>query len=278
MSPFGSILHPTDLSAGGQAAFAHALRLAVACRSRFAIVHSERLQVDDQPVWESFPAVRTTLTAWGLLPEDAPRSAVFERLGLLVSKAELGRSDPVKGLLDYFRDDQCDLIVLATQAREGLPRWLQGSVAEKLAEASGVATLFMPIGCRTFVDATTGKTDLRDIVLPIDRHPSPLEAVAMAIDVAAALDASDAVVHLLHVGRSDAMPDVKEATAQYPHVRRHNADGDVVEAITSLADRLDAGLIVMTTAGRHGILDALRGSTTQRVLRQAGRPLLAVPA
>jgi nucleotide-binding universal stress UspA family protein len=34
----------------------------------------------------------------------------------------------------------------------------------------------------------------------------------------------------------------------------------------------------MATEGRHGFLDAVRGSTTERVLREAGCPVLAVPA
>lgn len=278
MPPFRSILHPTDLTARGHAAFAHALRLSMACKSRFSIVHSEKLNVDDEPVWDSFPAVRSTLTSWGLLPEDAPRSAVFDELGVTVSKAELGRSDPVKGMLSFFKDDQCDLIVLATHAREGLPRWLQGSVAEQLAEASGVSTLFMPHDCRTFVDAETGAVDLHNIVVPIDKEPSPSEAVETAFEVAAALDATEATVHLLYVGRAETAPDVRADIPENARVQRHVAQGDVVDSITALAARLDAGLIVMTTAGRHGILDALRGSTTQRVLHQAGRPLLAVPS
>ena len=54
--------------------------------------------------------------------------------------------------------------------------------------------------------------------------------------------------------------------------------GPVVDAITAEADATDADLVVMTTEGRHGFLDALRGSTTEAVLRRANRPLLAVPA
>jgi nucleotide-binding universal stress UspA family protein len=34
----------------------------------------------------------------------------------------------------------------------------------------------------------------------------------------------------------------------------------------------------MATHGHHGFLDALRGSTTERVLHDATCPLLAVPA
>jgi nucleotide-binding universal stress UspA family protein len=55
-------------------------------------------------------------------------------------------------------------------------------------------------------------------------------------------------------------------------------DGEVVETILALAGECAADLIVMATAGRQGFLDALRGSTTERVLRGGAVPLLAVPA
>ena len=52
------------------------------------------------------------------------------------------------------------------------------------------------------------------------------------------------------------------------------------ETVAQLYDRLaamGAGLIVMSTDGRNGFLDALRGSHSERVLRQAPCPLLTVP-
>jgi nucleotide-binding universal stress UspA family protein len=33
----------------------------------------------------------------------------------------------------------------------------------------------------------------------------------------------------------------------------------------------------MVTEGSHGFLDALRGSTTQQIIRQAPCPVLAIP-
>jgi nucleotide-binding universal stress UspA family protein len=33
----------------------------------------------------------------------------------------------------------------------------------------------------------------------------------------------------------------------------------------------------MPTAGRHGLVDALRGSVTERVLHEAPCPVLAIP-
>jgi hypothetical protein len=82
---------------------------------------------------------------------------------------------------------------------------------------------------------------------------------------------------LLYVGDSCEMPAVPlpdvPGWAWEPVVR----SGDVVDAILETASVRQADLIVMTTEGRHGFLDALRGSTTERVLRQARCPMLTMP-
>ena len=49
-------------------------------------------------------------------------------------------------------------------------------------------------------------------------------------------------------------------------------------ALYPAAEEVEANLIVMPTEGRHGVFDALRGSTTERVLRRVRCPVLAVPA
>jgi nucleotide-binding universal stress UspA family protein len=53
--------------------------------------------------------------------------------------------------------------------------------------------------------------------------------------------------------------------------------GDVVEVINETASAVNAGLIVVTTEGRHGFLDALRGSHSERILQKVPCPLLAIP-
>lgn len=54
--------------------------------------------------------------------------------------------------------------------------------------------------------------------------------------------------------------------------------GDVERQILHAADECRADLIVMATQGHQGFLDALRGSTTERIVRNAKCPVLAVPA
>jgi nucleotide-binding universal stress UspA family protein len=47
--------------------------------------------------------------------------------------------------------------------------------------------------------------------------------------------------------------------------------------VVALATMIDADLVVMPTHGHDAVLDAVRGSTTERVTRRLGRPLLSVP-
>jgi len=279
MTPtFKSIVHPTDLGQEGKAAFAHGLKLAVAAKGRFAIVHSQGGDLEDEARLEGFPHVRDTLASWGLLDLGAEAESVEQALGIRVSKVDMGGQAPVQGLVDYLDRHSADLVVLATHARSGLPRWLLGSTAEKIMEQSGIPTLFLPHRSRGFVDLASGALKLDDILVPIDRDPPPrpaLEAAAALIDL---LDAQGAKLHLLHVGPEGTMPDEIGLPAWLgARAEIRHRQGPVVETITQAADALDADLIVMATHGRHGILDALKGSTTEAVLRQAHRPLLAVP-
>jgi nucleotide-binding universal stress UspA family protein len=51
-----------------------------------------------------------------------------------------------------------------------------------------------------------------------------------------------------------------------------------VAEILAVAERVQADVIVMPTAGERGLLEMLAGSTTQQVVRRARCPVLAVPA
>ena len=93
--PFDRIVHPTDLSQDGTPAFDHALRLAVAGRSHFYLVHAAHLAPGDDGDWDAFPGVRSTLRRWSMLPQDAAPEAVHERLGVRVTKAEVPDRDPI---------------------------------------------------------------------------------------------------------------------------------------------------------------------------------------
>ena len=60
--------------------------------------------------------------------------------------------------------------------------------------------------------------------------------------------------------------------------KRLQRTGEAVEEIIRVAAEQDVDLIAMATQGHEGVLDALRGSVTEQVVRRAPCPVLAVPA
>ena len=87
-----------------------------------------------------------------------------------------------------------------------------------------------------------------------------------------------ATISLLHVGAETDMPRVQAVDGDRWTFALMRREGEPVAEILAAAELVGADLIVMPTAGRAGVFEVLRGSTTERVLRQARCPLLAVPA
>ena len=263
------ITHPTDFTRESEIAFNHALRLAVGTGAKLDLLHVAK---SPQVVaWEEFPSVHDTLALWGMeAAED----------GVEVQKVSEYGTEPVHPILEHLDEFPADLIVLATHRREGLDRWLHREIAQKIARSRSLETLFVPYGVQGFVSASTGGVTLRQILVPVDWDPKPQAAVDATLHLAAALGCAELVVTLLHVGgdRLD-MPSLElPARDGWSFDERlETGDGDVVDTILAVGKDTDADLIVMATQGHDGFLDALRGSTTERVLRQSKCPVLSVP-
>jgi len=274
---FSSILNATDFTAASDSAFGHALALALVGRSRLTIMH---VGDDDREQWQDFPQVRETLSRWGLLSPDSEAADVAEKLGIRVRKVNATVSSPTAAMLDYLADHEVDLLVLATAGRSGLPRWLKPSVAQSVARKSRIATLFLPQGTDGFVPLDDANIKLQRILVPIDDEPNASRAIEVATRWSEILS-DDAAISLLHVGPAQNGQRIAERYSQRITLNSDaiiNADGDVVTAIVETARRTQTDLIVMPTAGHHGVLDMLRGSTSEQVLRQAPCAVLAVPA
>ena len=270
MQTLRAIAHPTDFSAASAAAFLHALRIALTARCPLLIMHvSTDVTKDD---WASYPHVRQTLSQWGLMDEHESPAAIEQKLGVKVVKIELMPMETTKGILHFLHGHPADLIVLATEGRQGLARLLHGSVAEAMARAAHVPALFVPEKAHGFVDAARGDVHLRRVLIPVDHAPDASPAVDTIMGLAQLINIG-AEERLLHVGTH--APPVERDRRDLQVTKAH---GDVVDAILAAAAEWHADLIGMPTAGHHGFLDALRGSNTERVLRQAPCPVLAVPA
>lgn len=268
-----SIFHPSDFSPSSEVAFAHALKIALLVRADLNILH---VRDADNADWTDFPGVRQMLERWSVLPPASPRSAV-PALGIEVRKVMAQDSDPVGACLRYLERTPTDLIVLATHQHEGRARWLSKAVAEPLARESGLLTLFLPSGVDGFVSAKDGSVALRSVLIPVANDPRPDAAIEAARRVVAGLQSPEVTFTALYVGDPANMP----VAAFEPRAgwtwRTMTGQGDVVDTILAVARECAADLVVMATRGHDGFLDALRGSTTERVVRHARCPVLGVP-
>jgi nucleotide-binding universal stress UspA family protein len=268
-----SILHPTDFSEGSEVAFAHALRLACETQGHLSILHVDRRR--GPPDWDRYPSVRDTLAKWNLLPRGASRSDVAN-LGVQISKSSVTAADPAAGVLEFLNHHPADLLVMSTHQRHGLDRWLHDTVAGKIARRSDGASLFIPAGSKGFVDAETGVCSLHRVLCPIDHTPDPLAAIETVSDLVRSLHPGSCRVQLLHTGEPASAPKVQLARHESILYHWTYASGQPAAAILDEARAQSCDLIAMTTAGRHGFWDALRGSTTEQVLENAPCPVLAV--
>ena len=271
-----SVVHATDFSSASEPAFAHALAIALLRRASFTLLHVGKDAGLDSG---GFPAVRKTLERWGLLKPGAAQADVFAQVGVAVTKVAIDARSPALAIASYLDRVPSDLLVVATGARDGLARWLHGSVAEAAARWSRTMTLFVPVDApRGIVALADGSLTLHNVLIPVDRAPDPSAAIEFARRAAevAGEDGDKVKITLLHVGTG--APRVRAEDGPRCIFRRVSRAGDPVEEIVKAADAVAAELIVMPTEGRTGVFDVLRGSTTERVLRRAPCPLLAVPA
>jgi nucleotide-binding universal stress UspA family protein len=269
-----NVFHPSDFTPASETAFAHALRAALMAQANLTILHVSQTRDAE---WTEFPGVRATLERWGLLPRNSGRSDVA-KLGIDVRKVQAVHQDPVESVTGYLATHAADLIVLATdQSKGGIP-WLSKSVAVPVALASRQMTLFIPKGIDGFVSPQNGAVALRNILIPVAVAPPAQAAIQAAVRLAYRFDCSAGLFTLLHVGAEGDMPEILCPDMPGWRWEKVTKQGDVVDVICRTADEMKADLIVMTTEGRHGFLDALRGSHSERVLRRTPCPLLAIPA
>ena len=272
-STINSIFHPTDFSKGPDIAFAHALKLAWATNSRLTLFHVNR-DLDDLN-WYDFPSVRATLEQWRRFSKES-KIPYINHSGIDVEKILSRGKDPSTAILTYLERHPADLIVLATHQLGGYPFF--PSVAEPVARKSGSMTLFIPQSTEGFVSVEDGAIKLEKILIPVDDDPPPREAIQAAAALVDAVNGDNTLFVTVHIGADQSMPPIQppgHSKGTWTHIVR---PGDVVEELLQVAQEERPNLIVMPTQGHNGFLDALRGSTTERVIRKARCPVLAVPA
>jgi nucleotide-binding universal stress UspA family protein len=243
------IAHATDLTGDDGPAFLHAASLASTSRARLVTLYAG---TDGAA---RGPDVTELAARWG-------RSILHEL-------RRIDREDDVvDAIVASLRELRPDLVVLGTHARHGVAALLHASVAEAIVRNLQVPVLVVPNRGRGFVDGAGGIA-IQRIMIPAGNGDEARAGIAAAKTLMALCDCAPAI-DVLHRGAIE--PDLANIGA---HIVR--IEGVLEDAILGAAERAQPCLIVMPTHGHDGIDDVVRGSHTERVIRDAGCPVLAVP-
>ena len=271
-----TIFHPTDLSRASELAFVHALKLTLLSNGKLEVMHVA--DKGESVSWGALPGVRDTLIKWKLIPEGSSRDAVAT-LNIGVRKV-IAKGDPVNASTAYLQDHPADIVVLATSQNQGRMSWLNTSISAPIARsASDSVTMFFPHDTDGFVSPQDGSVSLQHVLIPVATKPHPSSTIGAISRLLEALHLFEQVkVTLLYIGNESEAPAATLPDNDLWHWRIVPADKGIAHSIIEITRDLEVDLVAMTTVGRDGFLDALRGSTTEQVMRGVNCPLIAIPA
>jgi nucleotide-binding universal stress UspA family protein len=189
-----------------------------------------------------------------------------------------------ENLIEAASQTHVDLLVLATHGRTGIARWRLGSVADKVVRESPVPTLV--IGPN--VNVELAPYSLGRLLVPLDGTDQAEATLPLATWIArltgAELDlvrvisltpvTTDPSMGIYPVDLLSAMEDAGNAylervSGSLPadiKVKTTLLVGSAGERILDYLEERPAGLVIMSSHGRAGVLRAALGSVTDRVL------------
>jgi nucleotide-binding universal stress UspA family protein len=264
------ILVPLDGSETAEAILTHLDRLPIRHESEIVLFQALPLSPfeNDKEAEKYLRRVSSQLT------NDGYRSRYLLRPG-----------PPAEAILDAAAHEGASMIALSTHGRTGVARWVLGSVAEKVLQASPlpvlVARSFPPPGSR-------GKHEslpIRSFLVPLDGSRLSLSALDPLAHLARGVDANVTLLHVTEPSPYDGRWELTDETlkeadqilrsACIPALVEHRK-GDPGDQILKAIDDGAIDLVAMTTHGRSGPSRWVFGSVTAKVLRSASVPLLVI--
>ncbi len=257
-----TILHTCDLSSDDTQALMHATLLAWRAGAKLVSVHAG----DDASLSSKIPDANQIVKRW-----NADATVDHERI------VRSCCDDVIEGILVAVKEKQPNLVVAATHTRSLWQRVLRSSVAEAVADETLLPTLFIPIGSCGALDELRGRLNTTRIVIAAQDTPAVNAAAPWASWLASHASETGEVV-MLHAGVLEGLDD-----AIVPEIPGWSWRFEKIEPTVKIEDAIaefvasPETILVMPTHNHDSLGDAIWGSTTERVLHQIKRPLLAVP-
>ena len=201
------------------------------------------------------------------------------------------QGNPAPAIVEYAEGYDHDLIVMPTHGRQGVSRYLIGSVSEKVVRLSSVPVLIV----RMQPDETL-EFPYENILIPTDGSTAATHAAERVVELAASLDAT---VHVLSVVDNSALgPEVRSTitgkeseqaaidavetvvseaeTNGVMNTIRHIEHGAPAEVILDCIESNDIHAVGMGTTGKRGTDRILLGSVAGKTVRAAPVPVMTV--
>lgn len=265
-----TVVHATALTPEDEVAARHAAAIVAAAGGRLFSIHATDV-LDAAP---EVPDAMELLRAWAhARGTSTPELASVEHQRLVRRGAE----GPSALLLRSIEELRPDLVVAGTRARRGVDLALMGSTAQALVRHALVPVLLLPAGHPGFVDPTTGALELRRILVPMGDPVAAQTAIDAAVRLCELTGERKGELVLVHVGDEADAPGVTLHGGLGWGRRWLQTHGTVVHDVLEAAETEHADLVVMASRGRDGLLDAVLGSHTERVLQRSPCAVLTVP-
>ena len=284
---YDSILLPFDGSDGAAAVLHHAGEIAHWADATVDVLYVADTTRDSVTVVAG-QTVDTLVGEGENVVEEAAET--LDTLGV-AHDTDVVQGNPAPTIVEYAERYGHDLVVMPTHARDGVSRYVLGSVSEKVVRLSPVPVLtarMRPDERLTF--------PYERVLVPTDGSTAATHAAAHVLEFAAALNAT---VHVLSVVDDTALgadvrstesgsegeraaADAVEAVVSEADAHgvadtvRHTEHGSPVEEILACAESNDVHAVGMGTTGRRGTDRILLGSVAERTVRSAPVPVVTV--
>lgn len=202
---------------------------------------------------------------------------------------EVHQGDPRDAIVEYAEAIEADLILMPTHGRQGLQRFLLGSVTEGVVNTAPVPVL-------TLSPAEDGPFQYppERVLVATDGSRGADRALAEGIDVATETGAALDVLHVVETGTFDVdLGDAGEAVRQRANelvedaverareasvssVTGHVAGGDAYREILAYAEERDVDLVVVGAQGQTEFHRYVLGGVTAKIIRTSPVPVLLV--
>lgn len=215
---------------------------------------------------------------------EAYLKRISESFGDMHVETAVRLGSPADRILETAETRENALIVLASHGRSGIRRAVAGSVALRVVQGSSSPVIV--VRANTVDDTAQSPQPVRKVLIPVDGSALSEQAIPQVQGI---FGADNLEIHLTSVIETPRFANQRQ-TEDYvgwlagqvgkagSKTTWDVSTGSPSIMINKAAEAQDVDMIAMSTLGRSGLSRFVLGSVAERVLHEADRPLMLIPA